>query len=132
MILLALSLAAALQVTPAPMPMLEGAQAAPDCGNLYELKATTFCVTAPLSGMEAAGKAYIAHLEAEGWLVADGGDRRVVFVRRHDGGGCEAMQMLAFFDRSQPAEAATPGYLGFSTLPGDACQGASETNPTAQ
>jgi len=109
------------------VPLLEGVRPAPDCGNLYDLAGKAFCVTAPLSGMEAAGKAYIAHLEGEGWLVADGNDRRVVFIRRRDGGGCDALQMLAYFDRSLPDEATTPGYLAFSTIPGDACA----TAPTA-
>jgi len=127
-----LALTALLQAAPVAaadpgVPLLDSVQPAPDCGNLYGLAGKAFCVTAPLSGMEAAGKAYIAHLEGEGWLVADGNDRRVVFVKRRDGGGCDALQMLAYFDRSLPDEATTPGYLAFSTIPGDACADA----PTA-
>jgi len=123
-----LALTALLQAAPVVadpgLPLLDGVQAAPDCGALYDLAGKAFCVTAPLSGMEAAGKAYIAHLEGEGWLAADGNDRRVVFVKRREGGGCDALQMLAYYDRSLPDEATTPGYLAFSTIPGDACAAA--------
>lgn len=132
-----LALFALLQAAPSTavnpgVPLLDGVQPAPDCGDLYDLAGKAFCVTAPLSGMEAAGKGYIAHLEAEGWLVADGNDRRVVFVKRREGSGCDALQMLAYYDRSRPAEAATPGYLAFSAIPGDACAAPSQTtSPTA-
>ncbi|HUH24923.1 MAG TPA: hypothetical protein VLZ51_12765, partial [Brevundimonas sp.] len=58
-----------------------------------------------------------------GWLPAAGDDNRVVLIKRREAGGCDGMQMIAFYDESKPAEATSPGYLGFATIPGDVCAG---------
>ena len=100
------------------VPVLAGAQRAPDCGNLYGLVGNAFCVTTSLSNMESLTDAYISHFGAQGWLIAGGSGDRAVFVRRRDGGGCEGLQMMAFRDTSQPATTEAPGYLGFSAVPG--------------
>ena len=97
-----------------------GATAAPDCGN-RPLLAGARCVTAPLSAMEGVAQAYVAELTGKGWLVADGGANRVMLVRRKDGGGCEAVQMLIVRDTSQPATADSVAWLGIATVPGDVC-----------
>ena len=65
--------------------------------------------------------AYTEHLATLNWLAADGDDNRVIFVRRRDGGGCDGLQMVAFYDETKPAEATAPGYLGFAVIPGDVC-----------
>ena len=103
------------------VPILAGATPAPDCGNLYGLAGKAFCVSAPLAGIGALADAYVADLEARGWLPAAGDDNRVVFVRRREGGGCDGLQMQAFYDTSRPAGPGATGYLGFGEIPGDVC-----------
>jgi hypothetical protein len=103
------------------VPLLAGATPAPDCGNLYGLAGKAFCVSAPLAGIGALADAYVAELEARGWLVAAGDANRVVFVKRRDGGGCDGLQMQAFYDTSRPTGPEATGYLGFGVIPGDVC-----------
>ena len=123
-----LAAAAALFAAPATaqgalpdVPVLAGATATPDCGNLYGLAGKAFCVSAPLAGISALADAYIAELEARGWLAAGGDNNRVVFVKRREGGGCDGLQMQAFYDTSRPAGPEATGYLGFGQIPGDVC-----------
>lgn len=108
------------------MPVLAPATEAADCGGL--LRSPAFCVTAQLDQIGALADAYTAHLSTLNWLAADGDDNRVIFVRRRDGGGCDGLQMVAFYDDSKPAEATAPGYLGFAVIPGDVCT-AAPANP---
>ena len=103
------------------VPILAGATPAPDCGNLYGLAGKAFCVSAPLAGIGALADAYVAELEGQGWLAAGGDANRVVFVKRREGGGCDGLQMQAFYDTSRPAGPDATGYLGFGTIPGDVC-----------
>jgi hypothetical protein len=101
--------------------LLAGATAAPDCGNQYGLAGRAFCVTAPLAGVGALADAYVAHFESLGWLAAGGDDNRVVMIKRLEGGGCEGLQLLAFYDESRPAAPEAPGYLAMAPIPGDVC-----------
>ena len=103
------------------VPLLAGATPAPDCGNLYGLAGKAFCVSAPLAAVGSLADAYVTELESRGWLVAAGDDNRVVFIRRRDGGGCDGLQMQAFYDTSRPAGPDATGYLGFGVIPGDVC-----------
>lgn len=103
------------------VPVLANAQVSPDCGGLYDLAGRAFCVTANLGQIGALADAYIADLGAEGWLPAGGDDNRVVFAKRRDGGGCDGLQMIAFYDTAKTAVAELPAYLGFATIPGDVC-----------
>lgn len=132
----ALALAAALMVPAAPAltqargvpveaPVLAGATVDPACGNLYGLAGQAFCVTAPLASIGALAEAYIAHFEADGWIPAGGDDNRVVFIKRKAGGGCDGMQLQAFYDTNRPAGPEVPGYIGMATVPGDICAAAS-------
>lgn len=107
------------------MPVLPPATEAADCGGL--LRSPAFCVTAQLDQIGALADAYTEHLSTLNWLAADGDDNRVIFVRRRDGGGCDGLQMVAFYDVSKPAEASAPGYLGFAVIPGDVCAATPET-----
>ncbi|MGH7026327.1 hypothetical protein [Brevundimonas sp.] len=122
--------ASAAQAAPGPQgapaadtPLLGVAQAAPDCGNLHGLNGRAFCVTAPLAGVGALAESYVAHFEGQGWLVAGGDDNRVVFIKRKDGGVCDGLQMVAFYDTARPSAPEAPGYLGFATIPGNVCAG---------
>lgn len=101
--------------------VLPGATMAPDCGNLYGLAGRAFCVSAPLVSIGALAETYIADLQTKGWIPAGGDDNRVVFVRRRDTGGCDGLQMQAFYDTSRPAGPDAVGYLGFGPIPGNVC-----------
>jgi hypothetical protein len=121
----ALSLTAQAQGAPATdTPILGVAQASPDCGNLHNLAGRAFCVTAPIAAVGALADEYIRHFEGQGWLAADGDDNRVILVKRRDGGGCDGLQMVAFYDTTRPAAPEAPGYIGFATVPGDVCAAA--------
>jgi hypothetical protein len=114
---------------PMEAPVLAGATADPACGGLYDLAGKAFCVTAPLASISALAESYIAHFESEGWIAAAGESNRVVFVKRKPGGGCDGMQLQAFYDTSRPASPQAPGYIGMATIPGDVC--AAATTPSA-
>lgn len=113
------------------IPVIEGAQASPDCGGRAEVAAQAFCVSAPLTAMEAVADQYNAAFAAQGWVAAAGDDNRIVYVRRREGGGCTAFQLLAFANEDQ---ADTNGYFAFAAIPGDICadQPAAPAAPPAQ
>jgi hypothetical protein len=113
-------------------PILSGAQASADCGGLNNLAGRAFCITAPLGQIGALADAYIADFGTRGWLPAGGDDNRVVFVKRREAGGCDGLQMVAFYDTSKPAIAEAPAYLGFATIPGDVCAGQTPAASPAQ
>lgn len=121
--------APAAQGQPAEVGLLPGASPSPDCGALNNLAGRAWCVTAPLGQVGALAEAYLADLETKGWLAAGGDENRVVLIKRRDGGGCDGMQMVAFYDTSKAAQAETPGYLGFATIPGDVCATAAPAAP---
>ena len=127
--------AAPAQVQPAEVALLPGAQLSPDCGGLNNLTGRAWCVTAPLGQVGALADAFIADLATKGWLAAGGDENRVVFVKRREAGGCDGMQMVAFYDTTKTAVAELPAYLGFAVVPGDVCaqpaaeKPASETTP---
>ena len=103
------------------LPLLAGATASPDCGNQPVL-AGAWCVSAALPAMDGVAQAYVAELTGKGWLVADGGANRALLVRRKEGGGCEAVQMLIVRDTSVPATADSVAWLGVAVVPGDVCK----------
>ena len=109
---------------PIEAPLLVGAVADATCGNLYGLAGKAFCVTAPLASIGGIAEAYITHFEGEGWIPAGGDDNRVVFIKRREGGGCDGMQLQAFYDPNRPAGPEVPGYIGMATIPGDVCAAA--------
>ena len=114
----------------ADTPVLAGATLAPECGNLYALAGKAFCVSAPLAGVGTLADAYVAHFEGQGWLAAGGDSNRVVLVKRRDSGGCDGIQMIAFYDTTRPTGPTSTGYLGFATIPGDVCTAAAAVPAT--
>ena len=120
---------------PADVGLLTGAELAADCGGLNNLTGRAYCVTAQLGQIGALADAYIADLETKGWLAAGGDENRVVLIKRREAGGCDGMQMVAFYDTTKTAVAELPAYLGFAVVPGDVCaqpaaeKPASETTP---
>lgn len=122
---------AAQQGGPADVGLLPGAELSADCGGLNNLTGRAYCVTAQLGQIGALADAYIADLETKGWLAAGGDENRVVLIKRREAGGCDGMQMVAFYDTSKTAVAELPAYLGFATIPGDVCAAAAATPPAA-
>ncbi len=114
---------------PADVGLLPGAELSPDCGGLNNLTGRAWCVTAQLGQIGALADAYIADLETKNWLAAGGDDNRVVFIKRRAAGGCDGLQMVAFYDTTKTAVAELPGYLGFATIPGDVCAAAAAAAP---
>ena len=139
---MSLSAAAVQAQTPAPAPaaqqggpadvgLLPGAELSADCGGLNNLTGRAYCVTAQLGQIGALADAYIADLETKGWLAAGGDENRVVLIKRREAGGCDGMQMVAFYDTTKTAVAELPAYLGFATIPGDVCAAAAATPPAS-
>ncbi len=120
------------QVQPADVGLLPGARLSADCGGLNNLAGRAWCVTAPLGQVGALADAYIADLATKGWLAAGGDENRVVLIKRREGGGCEGMQMVAFYDTTKTAVAELPGYLGFAVVPGDVCAQAAAEKPASE
>lgn len=116
---------------PAGVGLLPGAELSPDCGALNNLTGRAWCVTAQLGQIGALADGYIADLASKGWLAAGGDENRVVFVKRRVAGGCDGMQMVAFYDTTKTAVAELPAYLGFATIPGDVCAAAAAPPPAA-
>ena len=63
------------------LPVVEGARAAPDCGNLYGLAGRALCITAPLTEISGLAEPYVADLTQTGWRTAGGGPNHVLFER---------------------------------------------------
>lgn len=114
---------------PFDVAVLAETVASPDCGGLYGLQGRAFCVSAPLVQVGAVAEAYIADLQAKGWLVAAGDANRVVFVRRKADQTCDGLQMQAFYDTTAIATPTQPGFLAFGVVPGDVCAGQSSGQP---
>lgn len=106
---------------PADVGLLPGAELSADCGGLNNLAGRAWCVTAQLGQIGALADAYIADLSSKNWLAVGGDENRVVFIKRREAGGCDGMQMVAFYDTTKTAVAELPAYLGFATIPGDVC-----------
>lgn len=103
------------------VPEVAGATADPTCGGRAELARIAFCISSTQAAMQGVADAYSAAFDAQGWLVGAGDDNLVVFVRRKDGGGCEAFQMQAFADETRTPGPGAPAYLAFASIPGDVC-----------
>lgn len=114
---------------PMDIPVLGNAQVSTDCGNLYQMAGRAYCLTAPLAGIATLADTYSEHFRSQGWLAAAGEENRVVFVKRRENGGCDGLQMVAFYDTSRPAGPEAAGYLGFASIPGNVCaaEGAAAT-----
>jgi len=110
---------------PAPqtveLPQVAGATADPTCGGRAELARIAFCISSTQAGMQGVADAYSAAFTGQGWLVGAGDANLIVFVRRKEGGGCEAFQMQAFADETRTPGPGAPAYLAFATIPGDVC-----------
>jgi hypothetical protein len=127
MIILAASAALSLaQAAPAPpldlnIPELPGTTGDPTCGGNAALAAQAFCVATTQAAMQGIADQYDVAFRSQGWLAASGEANLTVYVRRKEGGGCTAFQLLAFADPNRPVAPGAPGYFAFATIPGDIC-----------
>ncbi len=125
-LILAATAALNLQAAPAApldliIPELPGTSGDPTCGGNAALAAQAFCVATTQAAMQGVADQYNAAFATQGWLAASGEDNLTVYVRRKDGGGCAAFQLLAFADPNRPVAPGAPGYFAFATIPGDIC-----------
>ncbi|NJC40796.1 hypothetical protein GGQ87_001054 [Brevundimonas alba] len=126
----ALSLAQAAPAAPLDLqiPEVAGTVADPTCGGNPALASRAFCVATTQAAMQAVADQYDAAFQSQGWLAASGEANLTVYVRRKEGGGCTAFQLLAFADPNRPAAPGAPGYFALATIPGDIC--AASTAPS--
>lgn len=128
MTILTLAAMAALQSGPLPLPVTvpeaPGVSADPTCGGRAPLAGIAFCYAMTQAAVEGVVEVYNADFARQGWLAADGADNRVVFVRRKEGGGCDAFQLLAF--PGPTAGPTAPAYVALATVPGDPCTAANQ------
>lgn len=118
--LLATALMQTAPALPVVLPTVANTQADATCGGRTAMVAIATCVVTTQGAAEAAMEAYNADFERQGWLAADGRDNRIVYVRRKEGGGCDAFQVLAYAGQNT-ADPAGPAYLAFAAVPGDVC-----------
>lgn len=114
------------------LPDVAGTTVDPTCGGVAELARIAFCVASTQAGMQTVADAYTADFAQQGWLVGAGDENLIVYVRRREGGGCDAFQMRAFSDESRVPAPGAPAYLAFATIPGDICSTASVESPPSQ
>jgi len=119
--------ALALQVAANPygLTVPDKAQAEPSCGGL-RIFAGAWCVSAARADGAAVSDALMAEVRAKGWIMADRGASRVLFVRRKGrNAGCEGLQMMLI----DQGEAAGRSIIGLNSVPGDVCNGPSRALP---
>jgi hypothetical protein len=103
------------------LPQVAGATADPTCANRPELARIAYCIATTQAGMQTVADVYTADFEGQGWLVGAGDDNLIIYIRRKEGGGCEAFQMQAFAPDGAVQAPGAPAYLAFATIPGDVC-----------
>ncbi|WP_292052173.1 MULTISPECIES: hypothetical protein [unclassified Brevundimonas] len=121
------SAAGPVSIAPTDIEVKAPAVASPNCGGL--LSTPAFCVTARMDQLGDIADAYVEDLKTKGWIPADGDDNRIILIKRREGGGCDGMQMVAFFDTSKPQVAEEPAYLAFALIPGNVCSASEGSNP---
>lgn len=106
------------------LPAVEGLSADPTCGGREAMVAIATCFATTQAGIENVVDVWNAAFAQQGWLAADGQDNRILYIRRKDGGGCDAFQILAFADNMQSMAPAAPAYLALAAIPSDICSAA--------
>lgn len=105
---------------PVVLPTVPNTQADASCGGRAAMTAIAACFATTQSAAEAAMEAYDEDFERQGWLAFEKRNNRIIYIRRKEGGGCHAFQILAFTGQNA-ADPASPAYLAFATVPGDIC-----------
>jgi hypothetical protein len=118
---------AAAQSTAAPevdLPLVAGMEVDDTCGPRPQYQGKAVCVRGNLAAIEPVAGTYIGHFTGQGWQVVGGEANGVIFARARAGGGCDGLEMVAFYDESRPVAPATQAWLAFAPIPGDVCPGA--------
>lgn len=108
------------QSNAATLPLLAGAQAAPDCGGAHTATAAV-CVRTTIGALQTVFDAYVTFFQVQGWTSAGAIDNGLVMTRPRSAGGCDGLQVVAFNDPDQGSAPDSPGYLAVAPLPGDPC-----------
>ncbi|MBX9575493.1 MAG: hypothetical protein K2X07_07640 [Caulobacteraceae bacterium] len=106
------------------LPLVEGMTFDDTCGPRPQYQGKAVCVTGPLASIAPVAETYIGHFSGQGWQVVSGQDNGVIFARRRSTGGCDGLEMAAFYDESRPVAPATAGWIAFAPIPGDVCPAA--------
>ena len=106
------------------LPLVQGMEFDDSCGPRPQFQGRAICVQGPLASISTAADAYIAHYVSQGWEVVAGEANGVVLARRRAAGGCDGLEMAAFYDETRPVGPGTSGWLAFAPIPGDLCPGA--------
>jgi len=105
------------------LPLVEGMTFDDTCGPRPQYADKAVCVRGALAAMEPVAATYVSHFTSQGWEVVSGHNNGVVFARRRADGGCDGLEMAAFYDETRPVAPATQAWLAFAPLPGDVCAG---------
>jgi hypothetical protein len=103
------------------IPAVEGLTADPTCGGRPALTQIATCFATTQAAAAGVADLWNAAFVSQGWVAAHGDENRVVYVRRREGGGCDAFQLAAFADDRQVSAPAAPAYLALGVIPGDIC-----------
>jgi hypothetical protein len=106
------------------LPLVAGMEFDDTCGPRPQYQGRAICVRGPLASISGAADAYIAHYASQGWQTVAGEANGVVLARRRAEGGCDGLELAAFYDESRPVGPATQAWLAFAPIPGDICPGA--------
>ncbi|HEV2081289.1 MAG TPA: hypothetical protein VGR32_02435 [Brevundimonas sp.] len=119
--------AAAAQTAPASavdLPLVTGMTFDDTCGPRPQYQGKAVCVRGNLASIEPVAGTYIGHFTGQGWQVVGGEANGVIFARPRAGGGCDGLEMAAYYDETRPVAPATEAWLAFAPIPGDVCAGA--------
>jgi hypothetical protein len=106
------------------LPLVAGMEFDDTCGPRPQYRGKAICVRGNLASIEPVAGTYIGHYQSQGWQVVGGEANGVIFARKRAGGGCDGLEMAAYYDESRPVAPGTPAWLAFAPLPGDLCPGA--------
>jgi hypothetical protein len=103
------------------LPLVEGMEFDDTCGPRPDFQARAVCVRGALASIGPVAETYIGHFTTQGWQVVSGHNNSVIFARRRSAGGCDGLEMAAFYDESRPVAPSTSGWIAFAPIPGDIC-----------
>ena len=106
------------------LPAVEGLAADPACGGRPPLATIATCFATTQAQVDTVVDAWNAAFAQQGWVAADGENNRILYIRRKDGGGCAAFQVLVFADEMQTMAPEAPAYFALATIPSDVCTAA--------
>lgn len=106
------------------LPLVEGMDYDETCGPRPQYQGKAICVRGALAAMQPVAGTYVGHFQTQGWQVVGGEENGVIFARRRTDGGCDGLEMVAYYDESRAVGPATQAWLAFAPIPGDVCAGA--------